>query len=123
MSIDPMQSSKSSILFRPSLCVLLCTIPPLVFLLYPSRCSKKIFNKFKLTKSEDFAQLVGAFQDSFKNGENGTRDYRAFSSLYVVHRVFTVYVTALHDFAFAEEFILQTVLYILTFAFYAYAKP
>ena len=107
--------------------VILCIIPPLVLLLYPTRCSKKIFNKFRLTKSEDFAQLVAAFQDSFKNGENGTRDYRAFSALYVVHRVFlvaTFYATALHDFVFAKEFIMpQTVLYIITFAFYAYSKP
>ena len=133
MSIDPMLrfNHPNHLYFSiPAwvIIVILCIIPPLVLLLYPARCSKRIFNqiKFRLAKSEDFAQLIGAFQDSFKNGENGTRDYRAFSALYVVHRVFlvgTVYATALHDFVFAEEFIVQTVLFILTFAFYAYAKP
>ena len=131
MSIDPMlQFNHPNHLYfsipASLIIVILSIIPPLVLLLYPTRCSKKIFNKFRLTKSEDFAQLVGAFQDSFKNGENGTRDYRAFSALYVIHRVFlvgTFYGLALHDFVYAEEFILQTVLYILTFAFYAYAKP
>ena len=131
MSIDPMlQFNHAGHLYfsipASLIIVILCIIPPLVLLLYPTRCSKKIFNQFRLTKSEDFAQLVGAFQDSFKNGENGTRDYRAFAALYVVHRVFlvaTVYATALHIFIFAEGFILQTVLYILTFAFYADAKP
>ena len=131
MSIDPMlQFNHANHLYFsiPAwvIIVILGTIPPLVLLLYPARCSKKIFNQFKLTKSEDFAQLVGAFQDSFKNGENGMRDNRAFAALYVVHRVFLVvmvYATALHIFVFAEGFIEQTVLYILTFAFYAYAKP
>ena len=131
MSIDPMlQFNHLNHLYfsipASLIIVILSTIPPLVLLLYPAPCSKKIFNKFRLTKSEDFAQLVRAFQDSLNNGENGTRDYRPFSALYVIHRVFlvgTVYSLALHDFVFAEEFILQTVFYILTFAFYAYAKP
>ena len=93
MSIDPMlQFNHLNHLYfsipASLIIVILSIIAPLVLLLYPTRCSKKIFNKFRLTKSDDFAQLVAAFQDSFKNGENGTRDYRAFSALYVIHRVY-----------------------------------
>ena len=45
------------------------------------------------------------------------------SFIYRVFLVVTFSALALHDFVNAEEFILQTVLYILTFAFSAYAKP
>lgn len=101
-------------------------IPPLIFCLYPSRCARRLLDRCRFTRSEDFAKLVSAFQDSYKSGENGTRDYRAVSAFYVVHRVFLIvsfYYLKIHDFISNDAFLFQAVLYILTFAFYSYAQP
>ena len=103
-----------------------CTIPPLLLCLYPSHCMRKVFGRCRFTRSEDFVKLIDAFQDGYKNGTNGTRDYRAVSSLYATHRVslffFFLYLKS-HDFITIEPFVLQAIIYILTFAFYAYARP
>lgn len=103
-----------------------CIIPPLILCLYPSRCTRGAFDRCSFTRSKDFAKLVGAFQDGYKNGTSGTRDYRAVSALYAMHRVFLfLFLFSLknHDFISTVPFLWQSILYILTFAFYAYARP
>ena len=101
-------------------------LPALILCLYPYKCGRKILTKCRLTASSDFVKLVDAFQSSFKDGTNGTPDFRAVSTLYVFHRFFVlstfIYLQS-HDFITNEPFILQAILYITTFAFYSYAKP
>ena len=103
-----------------------CIIPPLILCLYPSRCARRAFDRCRLTRSKDFAKLICAFQHSYKNGTNDTRDYRAVSALYATHRVFMflfLFFLKMHDFIRTEPYLCQSFLYILTFAFYAYARP
>ena len=61
--------------------VTLGVLLPLFLMLYPTRCGSRFFGG-RILKS-----VVEAFQGSYKDGTNGTRDYRAVSALYLVCRV------------------------------------
>ena len=58
-------------------------LPLLLLCLYPCHCFQRILNACKLR-----CQALHVFMDAFyKNGINGTRDYRYFSALYLFVRV------------------------------------
>ena len=100
--------------------------PAVILCLHPTRCGRRILTKLTLTTSRDFNRLVAAFQASFKNGSDGTTDYRIVATLYIFHRLvifFTNSALRNHDFITFEPFVLQAALYISTFAFFSYAQP
>ena len=112
----------------PAIMILLTVgiIPVVVLCVYPSRYAEKIFSKCNFTASAGFARFVSAFQSSFKDGTNGTHDYRAVSSIYIFHRVLlygSFVLLKKHAFIMNSPFILQAAIYITTFAFYLYARP
>ena len=61
--------------------VTLGVLLPLLLILYPTRCGSRYFGG-RVVKT-----FIEAFQGSYKDGTNGTRDYRAVSALYLVCRV------------------------------------
>ena len=61
--------------------VTLGVLLPLLLMLYPTRCGSRYFGG-RIVKT-----FVESFQDSYKDGTNGSRDYRAVSALYLVRRV------------------------------------
>ena len=67
--------------------LLFIIIPALILCIYPYEYGKKILSKWRFTTSSDFINLVNAFQCSFKDGTNGTHDFRAVSRLYVFHKL------------------------------------
>jgi hypothetical protein len=101
-------------------------VPSLALSLYPTRCGRKMLSRCSLTTSKDFNRLLNAFQCGFKNGQNGSTDYRTVSAIYIVHRV-TLFITNVllqsHDFITYEPFLIQAALYVSTFAFFSYAQP
>ena len=101
-------------------------IPSLALSLYPTRCGRKMLSRCSPTILKDLNCLLNAFQCSFKNGQNGSIDYRMVSAIYIVHRV-TLFITNIflqsHDFITYEPFLMQAALYVSTFAFYSYAQP
>ena len=69
--------------------VLITVIMPILTLcLYPTRICKKIF--CRAYKSQTLRLFVETFQGHYKDGTNGTRDYRAVASLVFILRVSTV---------------------------------
>ena len=130
-TVDPMihyLSGHHMLYAIPALLIMLTfsILPAVVLCLYPYQCSHKLLKKCRLTASKDFVKFINVFQDSFKNGENGTHNYRAVSALYVIHRVlvFSSYIVLQsHDFLNSDPFVYQAILYIATFAFYSYAEP
>ena len=62
--------------------VTLGVLLPLLLMLYPTRCGSRYFSGRIIVKT-----FIEAFQGSYKDGTNGTRDYRAVSALYLVCRV------------------------------------
>ena len=101
-------------------------IPSLVLCLHPTRCGRRFLSRWSLTASKDFNRLVNAFQLGFKNGQDGSSDYRMVAAIYVVHRItlfFTNIFLQSHDFITYEPFLMQAALYVSTFAFFSYAQP
>ena len=99
---------------------------PLILCFYPSRCTRRMFSRCRLTASEDFTKLVSAFQGSYRNGESGSHDYRAVSSIYFFFRLMlntTIISSNSHDFLYIFPFTLGAVSFIAIFAFFAYARP
>ena len=60
--------------------VLLVVLPMLLLFLYPLRCFQRLLNRLHLN-SHVLRTFMDVFQGTFKDGTNGTRDYRSFSGL------------------------------------------
>ena len=72
----------------PAITVLLVFIllPILLLCLYPCRCFQRLLNRCNF-RCQALHMFMDAFQGSFKNGTNGTRDCRYFAALYLITRV------------------------------------
>ena len=60
---------------------LILLVPPLLFLLYPFIWFQRLLEKLHLRK-HGLRAFMDVFQGHFKNGTEGTRDWRAFSAAY-----------------------------------------
>ena len=70
-------------------------IPPFILILYPTKCFKRLLEKCGFSRWHSLSIVMDVFQGWYKDGTNGTYDYRSLSALYMVLRV-----------CFASEFIL-----------------
>ena len=61
-------------------------LPILLLCLYPCLCFQSILNRYHL-RSQALNTFIDTFQGSFKDGTNGTRDYRYFAAIYLSARV------------------------------------
>ena len=64
----------------------LIAFPPLLLLLYPTRLFQTCLGHCRV-QWHPLHAFVDTFQGYYKNGTNGTRDYRSFSSLYLILRI------------------------------------
>ena len=73
----------------PALCVLLVFVvfPLLLLLLYPMRSFQRCLGYCTRIRWQFLHTFADAFQGCYKNGTNGTRDYRYFAGLYLLFRV------------------------------------
>ena len=74
------------------LCVFV-VIPALVLLLYPTRAFQKSLGCCRV-RWHALHAFVDTFQGYYKNGTEGTRDYRYFAGLYVIVRILPFFVIA-----------------------------
>ena len=65
-----------------TLLLLLVVLPMLLLFLYPLRCFQHLLNRLHLN-SHVLRTFMDVFQGAFKDGTNGTRDYRSFSGLFL----------------------------------------
>ena len=70
-------------------------LPPALLLLYPTKCFKYCLERCRFRHWNSLSIFMDVFQGWYKDGTDGTYDYRAFSALYMVFRC-----------CFASEFIL-----------------
>ena len=61
-------------------------LPILLLCLYPCLCFQRILNRYHL-RSQALNTFMDTFQGSFKDGTNGTRDFRYFAAIYLIARV------------------------------------
>ena len=66
-----------------TLLLLLVVLPMLLLFLYPLRCFQRLLNRLHLN-SHALCTFMDVFQGTFKDGTNGTRDYRSFSGLFLL---------------------------------------
>ena len=73
----------------PAICVLLVFVvfPLLLLLLYPMRSFQRCLGYCTKIRWQFLHTFADAFQGCYKNGTNGTRDYRYFAGLYLLFRV------------------------------------
>ena len=73
----------------PAICVLLVFVvfPLLPLLLYPMRSFQRCLGYCTRIRWQFLHTFADAFQGCYKNGTNGTRDYRYFAGLYLLFRV------------------------------------
>ena len=64
-------------------------IPPLLLLFYPTACIQKCLTHCKMN-SQALRTFIEIFNGYFKDGTNGTRDYRFFAGLYFILRIVTL---------------------------------
>ena len=72
----------------PAICVLLVFVvfPLLLLLLYPMRSFQRCLGYCTRMKWQFLHTFADAFQGCYKNGTNGSRDYRYFAGLYLLFR-------------------------------------
>ena len=61
-------------------------LPILLLCVYPCRCFQRVLNRYHLS-SQTLHTFMDTFQGSFKDGTNGTRDYRYFAAVYLIVRI------------------------------------
>ena len=64
--------------------VVLVVLPMLLLFLYPLRCFQRLLNRLHLN-SHVLHTFMDVFQGTFKDGTNGTRDYRSFSGFLLLN--------------------------------------
>ena len=62
-------------------------LPTFFLALYPTRLFRKLVNMLGFQRWDILAQIMDIFQGWYKNGSNGTRDYRPVASLYFLLRI------------------------------------
>ena len=70
-----------------SIVIVFNLLPTLLLLLYPTKCFRKSIKLCKFRRWDILHHIMDIFQGSFKDGTQGTRDYRCVSALYLLLRV------------------------------------
>ena len=68
--------------------LLTCIVPPpLLLILYPTRLFRKCLACFGFQRWDILQQVMDTFQGWYKDGTEGTKDYRFFSAFFLVVRI------------------------------------
>ena len=97
--------------------------PLLLLLLYPCQCFQSCLNHYHI-HSQVLHTFMDVFQGSYKDGSNGTRDCRWFTSLYLMLRIAVLMVYAINnDFALPLAILILLVPIFLTATFHPHKSP
>ena len=110
-----------------SICVVLVFIvlPTLLLILYPTRIFRKCIACCRFRRWHALHTFMEAFQGQYKDGTNGTRDFRMVSALYLVFRIAVLlsYVFNLHSFGKGYGWIIALTAFASTSLFFAIVRP
>ena len=97
--------------------------PLLLLLLYPCQCFQRCLNHYNI-HSQVLHTFMDVFQGSYKDGSNGTRDCRWFTSLYLMLRIAVLMVYAINnEFALHIAILILLVPIFLTATFHPHKSP
>ena len=112
-----------------SICILLVFIvlPTLLLILYPTRIFRKCVTCCQFRRWHALHTFLEAFQGQYKDGTNGTRDFRMVSALYLVFRIAVLFgFSGNHDmssFNHAYIWLATAVAFVCTLLFFAIVRP
>ena len=110
-----------------SICILLVFIvlPTLLLILYPTRIFRKCITCCRFRRWHALHTFMEAFQGQYKDGTNGTRDFRMVSALYLVFRFVGLLTYVVHPQSFERAYgwVFGVVLAVSTLLFVAIARP
>ena len=77
-------------------------LPAMLMLLYPMACFQKVLNSCRL-RTQPLHMFMDYFQGHYKDGTDGTRDFRYFAAFYFITRVvfYTAYAFSLSVYTYA----------------------
>ena len=105
------------------LTVVFFTLPTLLLCLYPTRVFRKLLSHcLSLRWQQAASAFIDTFQGHYKDGTNGTRDYRAASSIHLLVISLIIWICAGHN---RRPLILEYVqpIFVPVSLFYALARP
>ena len=129
LSFDPNISylSPQHILYAGPAVIILVLVGilfPVVLLVYPTRYGTRLCGGDRTGRFLNSVRtFIEALQGSYKDGTNGTRDYRAISGLYLLMRVFIGLVYAFVTTNKTYSFLIIAGLCLAIVAFFGLAKP
>ena len=105
--------------------VVFVLLPPLLLLLYPTRLFRKCLNCCGFRRWDILQVVVDIFQGWYKDGTEGTQDFRAVSTLYFVLRIVlsSLYVMLLFRSYYPYGWYVVSVFHIFLGVFFLIAKP
>ena len=113
-------SQKHSICAAITICVLAIFIisPTIVFILYPSRLFRRCVVCCRFRR-----WFVESFQEQYKDGTDGTWDFRMVSASFLILRIFTMATFANRYYSYYTSSGVQCLLFASTVCFYAVVRP
>lgn len=109
--------------------LLFVILPPVILILYPTKCFKRCLERVGFGHWNSLSIFMDVFQGWYKDGTNGTSDFRAMSALYMVLRsCFAIEFTLNLMFQFdttvnSFQWTLPSVIHIGMGCFYLTVKP
>ena len=87
-SIEFLHSKHAPYVFLALLILFTCIItPPLLLAMFPTRAFRKCVDCLGFQRWDIFHQVMDVFQGWYKDGTEGTYDYRSFSAFFLVLRI------------------------------------
>ena len=105
-----------------AVCVLLIFIisPIILLILYPTRCFRKCVTCCRFRRLHALLMFVESFQGQYKDGTNGTHDFRMVSASFLLLRILVL--ASLHNYSFWNSAVGQFAL-ICAVCFFAVVRP
>ena len=98
-------------------------IPTLLLILYPTRLFRKSVSSCGFQRWSALHMFIESFQGQYKDGTNGTCDFRIFSASFLILRILIVSVYISHRYDQGFIMWIQCGLFICATCFHAIARP
>ena len=108
-----------------AVCVLMIFIvfPTVLLIVYPTRLFRRCASCCGFQRWHALHTFVESFQGQYKDGTNGTRDFRIVSAFFLILRILIVASFSLHHWAYLATSEILCAVFIGTCCFYAIMRP
>ena len=97
------------VLLAVSVLMIFTILPILVLCIYPYQCSQRFMNRYNIN-SPALNKFMDTFQGYYKDGTNGTRDYRCFAAMFLILRILVNISLVITIIAFSNALVIIVIL-------------